>query len=80
METLKFGLMLTIIPFTMIFMFITIWWALVDISVRKLTGMRRVIWSLIVIFTPPVGAILYNVMVRQRDIAGKYNASLAGQH
>ncbi|MCM2357660.1 MAG: hypothetical protein NDI77_05885 [Geobacteraceae bacterium] len=80
METLKFGLMLTIIPFTLVFMFITIWWAMVDMSVRKVTGLRRAIWSMVVILLPPVGAILYNFMVRQRDVAAKYDASLAGQH
>lgn len=78
METLKFGLMLTIIPFSLIFLFITIWWAMVDMSVRKITGLKRAIWSMVVILLPPVGAILYNYMVRQPDIAGKYNASLAG--
>lgn len=77
METLKFGLMLTIIPFTLIFMFITIWWAMVDMSVRKISGVRRAVWSALVILLPPVGAILYNFMVRQPAIAGKYNASLA---
>lgn len=77
METLKFGLMLTIIPFSLICLFITIWWALVDMSVRKVTGLKRAIWSMIVILLPPVGAILYNFMVRQPDIAGKYHASPA---
>ena len=78
METLKFGLMLTIIPFSLICLFVTIWWGLVDISVRKLTGMKRVFWSMVVILLPPVGAILYNIMVRQRAIA--FNASLAAHH
>jgi phospholipase D-like protein len=77
METLKFGLMLTIIPFTLVCLFVTIWWAMVDISLRKLSGARRVIWSMVVILLPPVGAILYNFMVRQPALAGKYNASPA---
>ncbi len=80
MESLKFGLMLTGIPFSIIFLFITIWWAMVDMSVRKLTGMKRVIWSMVIIFLPLVGALLYNFLVRQRDIAAKYDASLAAQH
>ena len=80
METLKFGLMLTIIPFTLVFMFITIWWAMVDMSVRKITGLKRVLWSMVVILLPPVGALLYNFVVRQRDIAAKGNASLVAQH
>lgn len=78
METLKFGLMLTIIPFTLVCLFVTIWWAMVDMSIRKVTGLRRAIWSLIVILLPPVGAILYNFMVRQRDISGKYHATPVG--
>jgi hypothetical protein len=80
METLKFGLMLTIIPFTLVFLFITIWWAMIDMSVRKITGLKRVLWSMVVILLPPVGALLYNFAVRQRDIAAKSNASLAAQH
>ncbi len=80
METLKFGLMLTIIPFTLVFLFITIWWAMIDMSVRKITGLKRVLWSMVVILLPPVGALLYNFVVRQRDIAAKCNTSLAAQH
>ena len=79
METLKFGLMLTIIPFSIVFMFITIWWAMVDMTVRKVTGVRKALWSMVVIFLPLVGVLLYNFVVRQRDIA-KCNASLAAQH
>ncbi len=77
METLKFGLMLTIIPFSLICLFITIWWALVDMSVRNITGLKRALWSLAIILLPPVGAILYNYMVRQPAIAGKYHPSAA---
>ncbi|HEY6872856.1 MAG TPA: PLDc N-terminal domain-containing protein [Geobacteraceae bacterium] len=77
METLKFGLMLTIIPFSLICLFITIWWALVDMSVRKVTGLKRAIWSMVVILLPPVGAILYNFLVRQPAIAGKCHPSPA---
>jgi hypothetical protein len=79
METLKFGLMLTIIPFSIVFMFITIWWAMVDMSVRKVTGVKKAFWSLAVVFLPVVGVLLYNFAVRQRDIA-KCSASLATQH
>jgi hypothetical protein len=80
METLKFGLMLTIIPFTLVFLFITIWWAMIDMSVRKITGLKRVLWSVAVILLPPVGALLYNFVVRQRDIDAKSSAALAAQH
>lgn len=79
METLKFGLMLTIIPFSLVFMFITIWWAMVDMSVRKVTGVKKALWSMVVVFLPVVGVLLYNFVVRQRDIA-KCNTSLAAQH
>jgi uncharacterized membrane protein YhaH (DUF805 family) len=69
METLKFGLMLTIIPFTAIFMVVAIWWALVDISVRKLKGAERAMWTLLVILLPPIGSIIYNYSFRQRHSA-----------
>ena len=55
METIKFGLMLTVIPFITIFLFITIWWALVDISVKKIKGSERALWTLLVILLPAVG-------------------------
>jgi hypothetical protein len=68
METLKLGMILSIIPFSAIFLFLTIAWALVDISVRKLTGSRRAIWSVVVVVLPLVGAILYNFKVRLPEI------------
>lgn len=69
METLKLGMILSIIPFTAIFLFLTIAWALVDISLRKLSGSRKAVWSLVVIVFPLLGAILYNFKVRLPDLA-----------
>ncbi len=68
METLKFGLMLTIIPFTLVFLFITIWWALVDMSVKKVTGPKRTLWTLLVILLPPVGSLLYSSLNKGREV------------
>ena len=65
LETIKFGLLLTFIPFTVIFLFITACWALVDISLREVTGSRRVIWTLAVVALPLVGPIAYNYLVRR---------------
>lgn len=65
METLKFGLMMSIIPFTVIILFLTAVWALVDISLRKLSGARRAIWSTVVIMFPLLGVLLYNFRVRR---------------
>lgn len=65
LETLKFGLMLTIIPFSFIFLFITIWWALVDLSLREVSTSRRIIWTLAVIAFPLAGPIAYNYLVRR---------------
>lgn len=69
MDTLKFGLMLTIIPFTAIFMIVAIWWALVDISVRKLKGAERALWTLLVILLPPIGSVIYNYTFKHRHSA-----------
>lgn len=77
METIKFGLMLTVIPFTAIFLFIAIWWALVDMSIRKITGVRRALWTVLVVLLPPVGSILYNFLVKQRNLIENYDVSLA---
>jgi hypothetical protein len=68
METIKFGLMLTIIPFAAIFLFITVWWALVDISVKKIKGPKRALWTLLVILFPAVGSLLYSSMTKMREI------------
>lgn len=67
METLMHGLALTAIPFVSIFLLITIWWALVDISVKKIKGRKRALWTFLVILLPPIGAILYNSMHKQED-------------
>lgn len=67
METVKFGLMLTIIPFTLIFLVITIWWALVDMSVKKITGPKRTLWTLLVILLPPVGSLIYSSLNKERE-------------
>jgi hypothetical protein len=77
METLKLGLMLSIIPFTAIFLFLTIAWALVDIYLRKLTGSRKAVWSLVVIVLPLLGSLLYNFKVRLPDLAGECKAHAA---
>lgn len=68
METIKFGLMLTAVPFIAIFLIITIWWALTDISVRKIKGHRRTLWTLLVILLPPLGSLLYTSLNRERNI------------
>jgi uncharacterized membrane protein YagU involved in acid resistance len=64
LENLKFGLLLTFIPFSVIFLFITACWALVDMSLRAVAGSRRVIWTLAVVALPLVGPIAYNYLVR----------------
>lgn len=65
LETFKFGMLLTIIPFSVIFLFITAWWALVDLSLREVYGSRKVIWILAVIVLPLIGPIAYNCFVRR---------------
>ncbi len=65
LETFKFGLMLSIIPFSLIFLFITIAWALVDLSLRNVSVSRRVFWTLAVIVLPLAGPIAYNYLVRR---------------
>lgn len=68
MENIKFGLMLTAIPFIVIFQLITIWWALTDIAVRKIRGPKRAFWTLLAIILPPLGAFLYTYLSREREI------------
>ena len=65
LETIKFGLLLSIIPFSVIFLFLTVVWALVDISLREVSGARRVLWTLAVIALPLAGPIAYNYLVRR---------------
>lgn len=65
LETIKFGLLLSIIPFSVIFLFITIWWALVDLSLREVTTSRRILWTVAVIALPLAGPIAYNYLVRR---------------
>lgn len=82
METIKFGLLLSIIPFTAIFLIITIWWALVDMSLQKITGTKRTLWTLAVILLPPFGALAYNYFARNQVAEEGYtegfgNAGLA---
>lgn len=67
METLKYGLMLTAIPFVSIFLIVTIWWALVDISVKRIKGPKRALWTFLVIVLPPIGAMLYSSMHKQEE-------------
>lgn len=71
METFKFGLLTSIIPFTAIFLFLTVAWALVDISVRRLSTGKRALWSIVVIALPVVGVLLYNARVRGPALTGK---------
>lgn len=65
LETIKFGLLLSIIPFTLIFLLITITWALMDLSLRNVSVTRRVLWTLAVIALPLAGPIAYNYLVRR---------------
>ena len=65
LESIKFGLILTFIPFSLIFLLITACWALVDMSLREVSGSRRIVWSLAVIALPLVGPIAYNYLVRR---------------
>ncbi|MBI2355463.1 MAG: hypothetical protein HYV06_10660 [Deltaproteobacteria bacterium] len=67
MENIKFGLLLTAIPFIVIFQFICIWWALADIAVRKIKGPKRAFWTLLAIILPPVGPLLYTYLSRERE-------------
>lgn len=65
LETIKFGLLLTFMPFSVIFLFITACWALVDLSLHEVSGSRRVIWTLAVVVLPLIGPIAYNYLVRR---------------
>lgn len=67
METIKFGLLLTLIPFFVIFQFITVWWAIADIYLRKIKGTKRALWVLTVIAMPPFGPFLYGYLNRERE-------------
>ncbi len=78
METIKFGLLLSIIPFTAIFLIITIWWALVDMSLQKITGMKRTLWTLAVILVPPFGALAYNYFAKQHETEQGYGQGFNG--
>lgn len=73
METIKFGLMLTVIPFIVIFQFITIWWALADMSVKKIRGSKRALWTLLIILMPPLGSLLYTFLNREGEIVPSHN-------
>lgn len=77
METFKMGLSISIIPFSLIFLFITVAWALVDISLRNLSATKKALWSTVVIVLPLVGAVLYNVKVRLPDISNRYKTRMA---
>lgn len=65
LETFKFGLLLSFIPFTVIFLFITAIWALVDLSLREVSGLKRFGWTLAVVLLPLAGPIAYNYLVRR---------------
>lgn len=77
METLRSGLIVTVIPFTLIFLFATIAWALADISIRKLPKWKTAMWSLVVIILPFLGALIYNSKVRVPDNLRHFKDSLA---
>lgn len=64
-ETIKFGLFLTFIPFSVIFLIITVCWALMDMALREVSGSRKVLWTLAIISLPLAGPILYNYLVRR---------------
>lgn len=68
MESIKFGLLLTVIPFIVIFQFITVWWAIADMSVKKVKGPKRALWVLLVILMPPLGSLLYSSLNREREL------------
>ncbi|HEY6871138.1 MAG TPA: hypothetical protein VI298_00295 [Geobacteraceae bacterium] len=67
METIRFGLILTVIPFIVIFQFLSIWWALADISLKKIRGPKRALWTLLVVLLPPMGSLLYTSLNKQRE-------------
>ena len=62
---ITFGLISAIIPFTIIFLFITIAWALMDLSLRNVSASRRLFWTLAVIALPLAGPVAYNYLVRR---------------
>ena len=66
MDILLHGLKLTAIPFAAVFLLITIWWGLVDLSVRRVKGRKRALWTLLVILLPPIGALLYSSMHKEQ--------------
>ena len=65
LESIKFGLVLTIIPFSVIFLFISVCWALMDMSLREASGARRILWILAIIALPLAGPIAYNYLLRR---------------
>ena len=67
METIKFGLSLTVIPFIVIIQVITIWWALVDIAVRKIKGTERTLWTILIVLIPPIGSLIYNALTKANE-------------
>jgi hypothetical protein len=65
LQIITFGLISAIIPFTFIFLFITIAWALIDLSLRNVSASRRMFWTLAVIALPLAGPVAYNYLVRR---------------
>ena len=65
LQIITFGLISAIIPFTVIFLFITIAWALMDLSLRNVSASRRLFWTLAVIALPLAGPVAYNYLVRR---------------
>lgn len=77
MESIKFGLILTVIPFIVIFQFITVWWAIADMSVKKIKGPKRALWVLLIILMPPVSSLLYSYLNRQRETVPSHAVATA---
>jgi hypothetical protein len=67
METVRFGLMLTVIPFVTIFLAITVWWAIADRTLKKIKGPKRTWWTLLAILLPPLGYYLSSSMTEQQE-------------
>lgn len=67
METIKFGLMLTVVPFITIFLIITVWWALADRTLKKIKGTKGTKRTLLAILLPPLGSHLSNSITEQQE-------------
>lgn len=59
METLIHGMTLTAAPYISTVAAVAIWWALADLSCRKMKGARSASWIFLAILLPPLGLLLY---------------------